>query len=274
MMNTTNDASAIGHSTNLVGVPTGLLASVAFNEFPLPLHISGVRETNGALFRMLAEASNPGECAEVFQGYMQAVFGIGEERARPAEPASRRRFRSSYLRLLEDWGFDASGPAGAVLKGWVESRFGLLPLYHKAVLGRFPSPAWITYVEEKMSSRFHNNSINQQIDLLYEFCQWMLAQFVFRGRRHITLYRGVNDFAEHPCLYCISRRERVIRQNNLVSFTSSRDRAGEFGDTLLEAEVPLVKVLYFNGLLPRNILKGEGEFMVIGGEYQVKTAYF
>ena len=39
-----NTIASSGHSTNLVGVPTGLLASVAFNEFPIPLHISGTRE--------------------------------------------------------------------------------------------------------------------------------------------------------------------------------------------------------------------------------------
>jgi NAD+--dinitrogen-reductase ADP-D-ribosyltransferase len=246
---------------------------VAFNDFPLPLHISGVRETNGALLRMLAEAADQMECAEVFQCYMEAVFGL-DTRQEPVPALRERRFRSSYLKLLEGWGFDSNSPAGAVLKGWVESRFGLLPLFHKQVLGRYPSPAWIAYVEEKMSSRFHNNSINQQLDLLYEFCQWVIAQVAFRGKRHITLYRGVNDFAEHQCLYCISKREMVIRQNNLVSFTSSRERADEFGDTILEAQVPLVKVLYFNGLLPRNILKGEGEFLVIGGEYRVKTSYW
>ena len=40
--------STVGHSTNLLGIPTGLLASTAFNDYPLPLHISGVLETNPA----------------------------------------------------------------------------------------------------------------------------------------------------------------------------------------------------------------------------------
>lgn len=271
MDDTPNNPPAYGHSTNLVGLPTGLIASVAFNDFPLPLHISGVREMNGALYRMLAEAEDTAECAEVFRCYMEAVFAI---EGAPEQKTGGHRFRSSYLKLLEGWGFDSNSQAGAVLKGWVESRFGLLPLFHKQPLGRYPSPAWITYVEEKMSSRFHNNSINQQLDLLYEFCQWVIARMAYPGKHHLTLYRGVNDLAEHPCLYRISKNEMVIRQNNLVSFTSSRERADEFGDTILEAQVPLVKVLYFNGLLPRNVLKGEGELLVIGGEYRVKTSYW
>ena len=100
---------------------------------------------------------------------MAVVFGL--EHA--PEQGERRRYRTSYLRLLKDWGFDANSPAGAVLKGWVESRFGLFPTFHKEPLQRFNSPAWFAYVEEKMSSRFHNNNIYMQLDVLYEFCQWV-----------------------------------------------------------------------------------------------------
>ena len=42
--------TAIGHSTNLVGVPMDFLAHAGFNDQPVPLHISGVREMNPALF--------------------------------------------------------------------------------------------------------------------------------------------------------------------------------------------------------------------------------
>ena len=127
---------------------------------------------------------------------MGALFGLDSEQR--LKKTDGRRFRSSYLRLLQDWGFDSNSPAGAVLKGWVESRFGLFPTFHKEVLGRFPSPGWIGYVEEKMSSRFHNNSINLQLDLLYEYSQWALARYFAPGKKHLTLYRGVNDFKEHP----------------------------------------------------------------------------
>ncbi|MBI2311496.1 MAG: NAD(+)--dinitrogen-reductase ADP-D-ribosyltransferase [Betaproteobacteria bacterium] len=258
------------HSTNLVGIPTGLLASSAFNEHPLKLSINGVRETNPALFAMLEDATCAAEAMEAFQNYMRTVFGL--------EPQQRRgeggqRFRASYLRLLAGWGFDANGPEGAVLKGWVESRFGILPTFHKGPLGRYPSPAWIAYVVEKMSARFHNNSIHLQLDLLYEYCQWMLARFLSPGRHHLTLYRGVNDFAEHQLIEPLGRREAIARQNNLVSFSAERDIADQFGDTILEARVPVAKIVFFNALLPGHVLRGEGEYLVIGGDYRVRLAY-
>lgn len=268
-----------GHSTNLVGVPSGLLASPAFNEHPLRLHISGVRETSPALFRMLEDSTCAEEAMDAFQKYMAAVFGVNEgPDRRPRDDSTARPgprlFRSSYRRLLQGWGFDANNPEGAVLKGWVESRFGLLPTFHKEPLGRYPSRAWMTYVEEKMCARFHNNSIQLQLDLLYEYCQWMLARYTFPSRRHLTLYRGVNDLSEHHVVSTLSRREAIVRQNNLISFTDDREVADQFGDTILEVQVPLVKVLFFNGLLPGPVLKGEGEYLVIGGDYRVQMSYY
>ena len=263
-----------GHSTNLVGIPTGLLASAAFNDYPLALAIGGVREMNRPFFEMLAKAPDPAEAGAMFEHYMSMLFGLDGTALAGDEGGGKRRFRSSYRRLLEGWGFDSNGPEGAVLKGWVESRFGLLPLFHKELLGRFPSPAWITYVEQKMSSRFHNNSISLQLDILYEFCQWMLARWFASGCRHLTLYRGINGFDEHQVVERTGKRGAVIRQNNLVSFTASRVIADEFGDTILEAQVPVVKVLFCNELLARHPLKGEGEYLVIGGDYRVTLSYF
>lgn len=261
-----------GHSINLVGIPTGLLASTAFNDYPLPLHINGVREMNKSLFEMLARSSSAGEASEAFRSYMGALFGLDSEQR--LKRADSRRFRSSYLRLLQGWGFDANGPEGAVLKGWVESRFGLFPTFHKEVLERYPAPGWMRYVEEKMSSRFHNNSINLQLDLLYEYAQWALARDFAPGRKHLTLYRGVNDFKEHPIRERLGKGSAIVRQNNLVSFTSDRLRADEFGDCILEAQVPTVKILFFNDLISGTTLKGEGEYLVIGGDYQVQFSYF
>jgi len=263
-----------GHSTNLVGIPTGLLASAAFNDTPLPLAISGVREMNRPFFEMLDKAPDIAEAGGMFEHYMGMLFGLDGIALAGDEGDGKRRFRSSYRRLLEGWGFDSNGPEGAVLKGWVESRFGLLPTFHKEKLGRFPSPAWIAYVEQKMSSRFHNNSISLQLDILYEFCQWMLARWMVPGRRHLTLYRGINNFDEHPMIERIDKRTAVIRQNNLVSFTAHRYIADEFGDIILEARVPVAKVLFFNGLLAGHPLKGEGEYLVIGGDYRVTMSYF
>ncbi len=262
-----------GHSTNLLGLPTGLLASAAFNDDPVPLRIAGVRATNPRLFEMLAEADDPAEAALAFETYMAALFGLDPEQ-REKRDASPRRFRSSYFRLLRGWGYDSNSPEGAVLKGWVESRFGLFPTFHREPMPTLMDGPWLVYLVEKMTSRFHNNAISTQLDLLYEFCQWALARFFAAGRRHVTLYRGVNDYAEHPVVERIDRRNAVVRLNNLVSFTADRSTAECFGSTLLEAQVPVVKILFFNDLMPRHGLKGEGEYLVIGGNYRVRATYW
>ena len=54
----------------------------------------------------------------------------------------------------------------------------------------------------------------------------------------------------------------------LNSFTSNRERADEFGDYIPRVEVPLPKIFLFNQLLP-GMLKGEDEYLVIGGLYEV-----
>jgi NAD+--dinitrogen-reductase ADP-D-ribosyltransferase len=259
------------HSTNLVGVPTGLLASATFNAHPLPLKIHGVRETNRALFAMLRDAESMDDAVLAFQIYMRSVFDL--DAPNELDAFGRKRFRSSYLRLLRGWGFDANGKEGAVLKGWVESRFGLLPTFHKAPLGRYPSAEWMAYTEEKMSARFHNNCIHLQLDLLYEYGQHTFRRWLYPGRHHLTLYRGVNDFEEHQVVERLGKNEAIVRQNNLVSFTTQREVADTFGDTLLEVEVPVSKLVYCNALMPGPVLRGEGEMLVLGGDYRVRTSY-
>ncbi len=250
----------IGHSSNLIGLPTGLLASASFNEFPIPLHIRGTREFHAPLFESLKKAESPDEAGRIFLEYMNDAFGQERRRA--------RRFHASFLQVLDDWGFDSNGQAGAVLKGWVESRFGLFPTFHKKPIRRFNSPAWLTYVEEKMSSRFNNNEILIQFDLLYEFCQWSMLNFL--GTRHLVLYRGTNDMND----LVHDAKTAIVRLNSLTSFTSKRGIADEFGDTIVEVEVPTVKVLFYNELLKPHTLQGESEYLVIGGDYRVKLSYY
>ena len=268
-------AARKGHSTNLVGVPTALLASDAFNRASVRLRLPGVRESNPGLFRMLDQAETIDHAAEMFTAYMEVVFGLHPEQRglSGSDGDRRRRYRSSYARLLRGWAHDSNGAEGAVLKGWVEGRFGLFPTFHREPLTRFSAPAWLRYVEEKMGSRFHNNAILGQLDLLYEFVQWAMARFL-PAVRVLTLYRGVNDFAEHPIVEEIDKRTVVVRLNSLVSFTSQRDIAEWFGSYILEAEVPVCKIAFFNELLPQAPLAGEGEYLVIGGDYRVRATYY
>lgn len=261
-----------GHSTNLVGVPTAVLADAGFNAHPVPLEIAGARSLNAALFTMLADAPTLDDGADAFHKYMAAIFDLEPDQreiARRRRDDGVKRFRASYLRLLRSWGWDCNGPEGAVLKGWVESRFGLIPTFHRTSIESFAGPAWTRYVEEKMSSRFHNNAIHAQLDVLHAFGQWALPRLYGQTVTHLTLYRGVNDFAEHAVVRRLSRSELILRLNNLTSFSSDRMVADCFGDTILTTRVPLVKVLFCDRLLPGHPLKGEGEHLVIGGDYRV-----
>lgn len=260
-----------GDGTNLIGIAPGFFGSVAFNERADPVHIAGVREMNGELFRLLGRASNLGEAGEAFGAYMAAMFGLNDRRVVATPEPAPRRYRSSYLRLLRGWAYDSSSPEGAVLKGWVESRFGLFPTFHRQRLEHFDA-AWGRYLEDKMGSRFHNNAIQGQLDLLYEFAQWAWARF-FVGQRHLRLYRGVTGFGEHPIVERVDKRRVILRLNNLISFTAERDMATWFGDCVLEADVPSSKLLFFPGLLPRHPLRGEGEVLAIGGDYLVTASY-
>jgi NAD+--dinitrogen-reductase ADP-D-ribosyltransferase len=269
---TRQQSTRLGHSTNLVGVPTDLLGSDMFNQRPIELHISGVREMNRNMFEMLSQSDCLADAGDAFYKYMCAMFDIDAEQ-HDKDQSGVRRYRSSFLRLLKGWGYDSNSPEGAVLKGWVESRFGLFPTYHKEMITRFSTLGWMTYVEEKMSSRFHNNSIYCQLDMLYEFCQWGLGTYAAPGQTHLTLYRGINSFDEHQIIERIDKKNVVMRVNNLASFSSDRGVADCFGDTILTVSVPTVKVVFFNTLLPIHPLKGEGEFLVVGGDYRVRADY-
>lgn len=264
------------YTTNLVGVPAPLLASTAFNAHPQPLHIAGARECNPGLFALLQRSRDADEARAVFAHYMSLAFGLARpsDEARGEASGDRRRWRSSYLKLLQGWGLDSNGPSGAVLKGWVESRFGLVPSFHGAPLARFPSPAWVAYLEQKAASRYHNNSIFQQLDLLYEFCQWMLVRFaLLGGGTHATLWRGGTRCEEQVAAGSLRERHCTVRLNNLVSFSTTRDAAQCFGDWVLQARLPHCKLLLVPGLLNTTSLHGEAEVLAIGGDCEVEARY-
>jgi NAD+--dinitrogen-reductase ADP-D-ribosyltransferase len=263
------------YSTNLVGIAAPVLASTAYNAHPVPLHVAGARETNPGLFALLARSADMAEARFVFEHYMSLAFGLErrEPGDAPRERESRHR-RASYLKLLQGWGLDSNGAAGAVLKGWVESRFGLVPSFHRAPLSRYPSPMWMRYLEEKCSSRFNNNSIWQQLDLLFEFCQWMLVRFSLLGDEPwVTLWRGSTRVEEQLVAGSLRARRCTVRLNNLVSFSRSAEHASCFGDWVFEARVPLAKLVYVPGLIDTRSLDGEAEVLVLGGDFDLVARY-
>ncbi len=260
-------------STNLIGLSSRYIASHDFNQKPQALHISGVRESATSLFSCVAQQNDRQSCGSVFQDYMNVIFGYETEQRLKDQAAGIRRYRNSYLKLIQDWGMDSNNAQGAVFKGWVESRFGLFPTFHKQNIATFISHEWMTYMEEKMNSRYHNNCIYMQLDLLFEFCQWVIGHFRYPAEQYITLYRGINCLDENLVIEDRGKQEKVVRFNNIVSFTSRRSIASEFGAYILEVKVPVVKLIFFNELLPRHALHGESEFLVIGGSYRVKVLY-
>ncbi|MEI8209847.1 MAG: NAD(+)--dinitrogen-reductase ADP-D-ribosyltransferase [Methylococcales bacterium] len=266
-----HDVSQQGHSTNLIGLSTACIASLDFNETPKPLRIAGTRESASGLFEQLFKQSTREACGQIFQDYMCVVFGFESEQRLRDDASGRRRYRNSYLRLIQDWGLDSNNAQGAVFKGWVESRFGLFPNYHKQRIASFSCKDWVMYIEEKMNSRYHNNCIYMQLDLLYEYCQWVIERFQFPSATHKTLYRGVNSLEDHCLVQGEDNHHKIVRLNSLVSFTDHRSIASEFGAYILEVEVPMVKLVFFNELLPHHALHGEAEYLVIGGDYKVKV---
>jgi len=247
--------------------PPWVIASPLFNRNPLPIEIQGVRRAHRSLFARLDRLEDPKARARAFREYMALVFQVGKWRKEPS-PLGRRSLRNSYLRFLRGWMQDASSPEGAVLKGWVESRFGLPPVFHAGPIADLHAPAYVLYLVERMRESARSNAVDSQFDLLYEFMQHELR------RRHpgvpaFTLYRGVKNLGDYRVIGEAGEHRVVLRLNNLNSFTSRLEHAWQFGSRVLEAAVPASKIFFRSDLLPGILPHGEEESLVIGGDYEV-----
>lgn len=252
---------------NRCNVPSSVLACLDFQQRPLPVELDGVAYIHKDLFLRLQRLSCPAERAEQFMDYMAVYFSLASPDSAGFNANSRiRRDKADYLSLLRGWLFDSDGREGAVLKGWVSSRFGLLPRYFGGRLTP-DSAEYGKFLGQQSAGVYNTNNLEGQLDLLYTYCQYELAHR-WQGQPHIPLFRGVNRLAEHDIVARLGRRRHVVLLNNLNSFTSNRERADEFGDQILEVAIPLSKIFFFNALLP-GILKGEEEFLVIGGLYEI-----
>jgi|SRR5659263_289614 len=252
--------------------PPWMIASHLFNRNPLPIEIQGVRRAHRSLFARLDRLEDPKARERAFREYMALVFQVGKWR-KESSLLGRRSLRNSYLRFLRGWMHDASSPEGAVLKGWVESRFGLPPTFHAGPITDLHAPAYVLYLVERMRESARTNAVESQFDLLYEFVQHELR------RRHpgisvFTLYRGVRDLAEQHILQDRGEKRLLVRMNNLNSFTSRLEHAWQFGSRVLEAAVPASKIFFRSDLLPGILPRGEEESLVIGGEYEVTVRLY
>lgn len=257
---------------NRANVSPRELASIRFNERPVPLVLQGVNGSHGRFFQRLAEINSLEERSHYFQGYMDVVFRLHQWEAAPTR-ADRVSLKNSYLRFLMGWMVDANSPEGAVLKGWVESRLGLPPLFHGGPLEEADSEAQWRYALDRARGFGRTNAILHQLDLLYAYVQAELARG-WPNRTHLTLYRGVYDLREHRLLEDYGNGRWQLWLNNLNSFTHDFERAWEFGDRVLEVQVPLPKIFFDGALLHSAVLRGEEEVMVIGGRYDVRVRWY
>lgn len=254
---------------NRCNLPPAILGGLTFQLHPTRLELDGIADLHKPLFRLLDDTAEAGQRADHFGAYMAHHFHLGQPLdAGFAGGAQKARTRASYLRVVRGWAFDAESREAAVLKGWVESRFGLSPRHHGEALREAGSAAWQRYVAMRSAGLYGTNALEEQLDLLYAYCQYELAR-QFPQRSHLRLYRGVNRLAEHETLSDTGRGEKVVLLNNVNSFSRSRERAGEFGDAVLAVDVPLAKLMFHSELLP-GMLKAEDEYVVIGGLYRVR----
>ncbi|MDO3378632.1 NAD(+)--dinitrogen-reductase ADP-D-ribosyltransferase [Geoalkalibacter halelectricus] len=254
---------------NLCNLPPWVIASRHFNAHPQPLEIQGVRQANPLLFERLAALDDAAARALQFHDYMDVTFQLHQWQ-QETSAKGRKSLKNSYLRFLRGWMFDSNALEGAVLKGWVESRFGLPPTFHKEPISDLNSHVYYQYLVDRMKGAARTNAINSQFDVLFEFVQQELASRYPR-QMHLTLYRGVYDFHEYPLVEALEKNRCVVRLNNLNSFTSDFERAWEFGSKVMKARVPRAKIFYQCGILPSSLLKGEEEVLVLGGEYEIEV---
>jgi NAD+--dinitrogen-reductase ADP-D-ribosyltransferase len=164
---------------------------------------------------------------------------------------------------------DSNSVEGAVLKGWVENRFGIPPRFHYAPLDRPDGDAYQKYALERTRGRAFTSAIDAQLDLVYTYMQYELR------RRHpgvstLTLYRGQNSLTPEQRILDLGVREWVVRLNNVASFTDEREHAWEFGSFVIEAKIAIPRIFFAGHLLPRSILRGEREYLVIGSDVKAR----
>ncbi|HAO33052.1 MAG TPA: NAD(+)--dinitrogen-reductase ADP-D-ribosyltransferase [Candidatus Competibacter sp.] len=258
---------------NRCSLPAAILGGLTFQRHPTFLLLDGVAELHADLFPLLDVLADPLERARRFMDYMTVHFRLEalEEAGLTADAPRGRlklRGRADYLRMVRGWAFDPNGREGAVLKAWVESRFGLLTRFHGVLLDDRAEDAYEQFMVMCSRGLYNTNALEAQLDLLYTYCQYEL------NRRepdvsHLTLYRGFNRLSDDQVLVKLDRRRWVVLLNNLSSFSARRERAEEFGDHLMRVTVSAAKLFFHNRLLP-GMLKGEDEYVVIGGVYEVE----
>lgn len=251
---------------NRCNLPATILGSLTFQAHPQPLFIDSVHNLHAVFFEHLQHLSSRHERTEYFLDYMELHFQLHNlDEAGLSIDNSKSRPRANYLRLMTGWMFNSDAVEAAVLKAWVESRFGLPPRWHHGPILKFDCDNYRQYQQEAASGLYNTHALEAQLDLLYSYCQYELQQ-QYPGQTHLPLYRGFNhlDYCE---VFQKKDRHLVLLLNNLNAFSATKERADEFGDIVIHTNIPLTKIFYYQQLFPGR-LSGEDEFCVIGGLYQ------
>ncbi len=250
-------------------LPPWHLASVEFQDNPRQLELGDVAVTDRRLWAALDAIAEPADRARYFHDYVSVKFSLHAWSDPSHSTPARTALRHSYVHCLRHWGVDSNGRSGAALKAWVNSRFGLRPLYHTGLLDS-DAEARARYDQDRMRVAAYTAGLSQQLDLLYTFCQRELARR-HPGARWLSLYRGTHDSSEYKRMpEATGTSGPLVEFNNLSSFTSDSEVAWEFGSSVWRVSVPHAKILCFNGLLPAEFLQGESEYLVIGGVYRAQ----
>ncbi|VAX10087.1 NAD(+)--dinitrogen-reductase ADP-D-ribosyltransferase [hydrothermal vent metagenome] len=256
---------------NRCNLPAVILGGLSFQQQPTALCLDGINESHASLFAALNTIQSHQQRAEYFMNYMTVQFRMHRlEDAGLMQGETNKRHKADYLRMLRGWLFDADSREAAVLKSWVESRFGLLTRYHKGALADFSGNNYQLYLHERAQGLYATNALEAQFDLLYSYCQYELG-LTYSELQCIALYRGVNKIDSYEILARNGKRQATVLLNNLNSFTRNYERAGEFGDYIMETQAPWQKILFYSNLLP-GIFSGEEEVLLIGGVYKVNIS--
>jgi NAD+--dinitrogen-reductase ADP-D-ribosyltransferase len=263
---------AARRSLNRCNLPTEALGSFAFQLAPCALSLDGVLPLHQPLFDRLNMLDAAQERARLFRTYMNAHFMLDDAPALGlSENVRLDRSKMDYLRLLRGWLFDAESREGAILKAWVESRFGRLTRYHRGPREDEDGAARSGFDQEAAAGLYSTAGLESQVDLLYAWTQYELARRL-PARTHLPLYRGSSALRALRVMTTLDDGRRVVALNNLSSFSASPERADVFGDRVFSCATPLPKILAFSGLIP-GLLQGENEYLVIGGVVAVTVEY-
>lgn len=257
---------------NRCDLPPWVIASPHFNRNPRDIEIQGVRRAHRSFFSRLDRLADRAARERCFRDYMDLLFRAGKWR-QETTPLGRKSLRNGYLRFLRGWMLGASSAEGAVLKGWVESRFGLPPVFHAGRIDGIESREYRRYLAERMRESGRSNAVESQFDLLYEFVQYELRRRN-PGLASYRLYRGVRNVKDYRVVEETGQGRAVVRMNSLNSFSARLEYAWEFGDHVFEADVPASKIFFWSDVVPGVLPRAEHEAMVIGGDFEVAVRAF